>query len=83
MTKVMTVSQARTNIYKIMDEIFTFRVMDNNRMDWDKTCIYALKEFLVTRVTFYLTGKILMEYIFAERIFVNAFRMIQLIENRA
>jgi len=69
--------------YKIMDASFAFRVMDSNRKDWDETCIYSLKEFLVTRVTFYLTGKILMDYIFAERIFVNAFRMIQLIENRA
>ena len=47
---------------------------------WKRACLYAVKAFLVTRVSFYLLGKILMDYPFAERIFANAFRMIDLLE---
>ncbi len=47
--------------------------------EWKPAYIYALKEYLVTRVTFYMTGKILMNYLFAERIFLNSFRMIDIL----
>ena len=45
-------------------------------IDWKKGYEYALKSYLVTRVSFYLTGKIIMDYPFAERVFKNAFRML-------
>jgi len=45
--------------------------------EWKTAYIYSTKEFLVTRVTFYLTGKILMDYPFAERIFQNGFRLLE------
>lgn len=48
--------------------------------DWKAAYVYALKEFLVTRVSFYLTGRILMDYKFAVRIFRNAFRMMEILE---
>jgi hypothetical protein len=38
-----------------------------------------LKTFLVGRITFYLTGKIIMNYQFTDRIFTNAFRMIDML----
>ena len=49
--------------------------------DWKEGYIYALQEYLVTRVTFYMTGKIIMNYQFAERIFQNAFRMIDILSS--
>ncbi len=50
-----------------------------SRTDWKLACAYALCEFLATRVSFYLLGNVLMDYPFAERIFVNAFRMMDLL----
>ena len=47
---------------------------------WKQAYLYALKEYLVTRVSFYLTGRILLDFEFAERIFRNTFRMIDLLE---
>ncbi|MBV6442970.1 MAG: hypothetical protein EPGJADBJ_04697 [Saprospiraceae bacterium] len=47
---------------------------------WKQAGVYALKEFLVTRVSFYLTGRILLDFEFAERIFRNAFRLIDLLK---
>ncbi|HYF04234.1 MAG TPA: phosphotransferase [Patescibacteria group bacterium] len=48
--------------------------------DWKCGYEYALKEFLVTRVSFYLTGSILMKYEFAPRIFKNSMRMLELLK---
>lgn len=47
--------------------------------DWKAAYIYSLKEYLATRVSFYMTGKILMNYLFADRIFQNSFRMIDIL----
>jgi hydroxymethylglutaryl-CoA reductase (NADPH) len=47
--------------------------------DWKAVYIYSLKTFLVGRITFYLTGKIIMNYQFTDRIFTNAFRMIDML----
>ncbi len=47
--------------------------------EWKAAYVYALKEYLVTRVTFYMAGKIIMNYLFAERIFLNSFRMIDIL----
>lgn len=48
--------------------------------EWKAVYIYSLKEYLVTRVSFYMAGWILMDYEFAVRIFLNAFRMIDYLE---
>lgn len=48
--------------------------------DWKAGYIYALKAYLVTRVSFYMTGKIMVDYPFAERVFLNAFRMLELLQ---
>lgn len=48
--------------------------------EWKKAYIYSLKEYLVTRVSFYMVGRVLMDYEFAVRIFLNSFRMIDIIE---
>ncbi|MBS1660285.1 MAG: phosphotransferase [Bacteroidetes bacterium] len=48
--------------------------------EWKAAYAYSLKEYLVTRVSFYMAGRILMDYEFAERIFLNAFRMIDCLE---
>lgn len=47
--------------------------------DWKTGYLYSLHEYLVTRVTFYLTGKIIMNYLFAERVFLNASRMVEIL----
>lgn len=47
---------------------------------WKQGYEYALKEFLSTKVSFYLAGSILMNYGFAERIFLNAFRILEILE---
>lgn len=49
--------------------------------EWKMGYLYALKEYLVTRVSFYMVGRVLMEYEFAIRIFLNAFRMIDILES--
>jgi hydroxymethylglutaryl-CoA reductase (NADPH) len=48
--------------------------------DWKAGYSYALKAYLITRVSFYMTGKIMVDYPFAERIFLNAFRMIEMLQ---
>ncbi len=48
--------------------------------EWKKGYVYSLKEYLVTRVSFYMAGRILMDYEFAIRIFLNSFRMLALLE---
>lgn len=60
---------------------FHFSLQKNNRewAIWKKGYSYALKEFLVTRVSFYLTGKIVLNHQFAERVFLNAMRMIDIL----
>ena len=48
--------------------------------EWKDAYLYSLKEYLVTRVSFYMAGRILMDYEFAIRIFLNSFRMIEILE---
>lgn len=45
--------------------------------DWKEGYVYALKEYLVTRVSFYLVGSILMDYEFAPRIYKIALKMLK------
>lgn len=49
---------------------------------WKKGYVYALKEYLVTRVSFYLVVSLLLKYEFADRIINNAFRMLNLLEEK-
>jgi hydroxymethylglutaryl-CoA reductase (NADPH) len=56
-------------------------VHNGTKENWKHAYIYALKEYIVTRITFYLLGNVLMKYGFAERIFNNAFRMLHMLEN--
>ncbi|HKC35818.1 MAG TPA: phosphotransferase, partial [Chitinophagaceae bacterium] len=48
--------------------------------EWKDAYLYSLKEYLVTRVSFYMAGRILMDYEFAIHIFLNSFRMIEILE---
>jgi hydroxymethylglutaryl-CoA reductase (NADPH) len=48
---------------------------------WRDGYRYAIEEFLVTRVSFYLVGDIVTRYEFAGRIYANAFRMLELLED--
>ena len=50
-----------------------------NWQEWKAAYVYALKEYLVTRVSFYMTGRILMDYEFAIRLFLNSFRMLEIL----
>ncbi|MBL58027.1 MAG: hypothetical protein CMP61_12645 [Flavobacteriales bacterium] len=47
--------------------------------DWMKGYEYALKEFMVTRLTFYVVGSILMKYEFAPRVFSVSNKMLAII----
>lgn len=46
---------------------------------WKKGYAYALKEYLVSRVSFYLIGSVVVKYDFAERVFRNGCRMLQIL----
>lgn len=50
--------------------------------DMLEASIYAAKEYLVTRVSFYEVAGILMKYEFSGRVAINTFRMIELLENQ-
>lgn len=63
-----------------LDFHFSLYKNGENWSDWKCGYEYALKEFLVTRVSFYLTGSILMKYEFAPRIFKNSMRMRELLK---
>ncbi len=47
--------------------------------DWLKGYTYSLKEYLVTRVSFYAVSGILLKYGFTKRILENSFRMIEML----
>lgn len=49
---------------------------------WRDGYVYCLKEYLITRVSFYLTGRIVLDFAFTERIVSNTFRMLEILENR-
>ena len=59
---------------------YHFQLENQNNISWDQWkegCVYALKEYLVTRVSFYVVGSILMKYEFAPRIFRVALKMLE------
>ena len=57
----------------------TFEQSDINWQQWAKGYIYAIKEYLVTRVSFYEVAGILAKYAFSDRIFNNSFRMLEML----
>lgn len=46
---------------------------------WQEEAHYAVEEFLLTRVSFYLTGQLAVDYRFADRVAANALRMLELL----
>ena len=50
---------------------------------WNNGYRYAIMEYLVARVPFYLVGDIVASFEFAQRIFKNCFRMLEVVEDRA
>jgi hydroxymethylglutaryl-CoA reductase (NADPH) len=52
-----------------------------NFEEWKQGYIYALKEFLVTRVSYYEVAGILAKYAFSERVMKNSFRMLEILES--
>ncbi|HFA52195.1 MAG TPA: hypothetical protein ENJ95_24520 [Bacteroidetes bacterium] len=48
--------------------------------EWRSAYVYALKVYLVTRVSFYEVAGVLDRYAFSERILNNAFRMLEILE---
>lgn len=47
---------------------------------WKEGYVYALKEFLVTRVSFYSVGSILLKYEFVDRLLKTSFRILELLK---
>lgn len=54
---------------------------DINPNIWKQGYIYALKEFLITRASFYLVGSIIVKYDFAERVFLVGARILEILED--
>lgn len=62
---------------------YHFTLRSDKKIDWDvwKTgYLYAVKEFLVTRVSFYSVGSILLKYEFVDRLLKTSFRIIDLLK---
>lgn len=51
--------------------------------NWKEAYLYCVKEYLLTRVSFYLTGRIVLDFAFTDHVVSNTFRMIEILENRA
>ncbi len=47
--------------------------------DWKRGYSYAIQEYLLTRISFYLVGSMVVKYGFAERVFNTAVRMLTLL----
>lgn len=48
---------------------------------WLGDAAYAVREYLLTRVSFYLSGNVLADYPFAERVSANALRLFEVLDN--
>ncbi|MEM6966729.1 MAG: phosphotransferase [Bacteroidota bacterium] len=70
-------------LLRFLEFHFSLQENDNKWTEWKKGYSYALKEFLVTRVTFYLAGKIVLNHAFAERVFLNALRMLDILNEKS
>lgn len=51
--------------------------------NWKEAYLYCVKEYLLTRVSFYLTGRIVLDFAFTDHVVSNTFRMIEILENQA
>ena len=60
------------NLYKGFAASYT-------EQDWKQGYIYALKEYLVTKVSFYEVAGIHARYAFSERVLKNSFRMLEIL----
>ena len=49
---------------------------------WRTGYTYAIKEFLITRISFYIVGGILIKYDFADRVFKNGFRLLDMLNSK-
>lgn len=73
------VSKDDLNYY--LDYHFKLRIDKNIEWkDWKVGYAYSLKEFLVTRVSFYSVGSILLKYEFVDRLLKTSFRIIELLK---
>jgi hydroxymethylglutaryl-CoA reductase (NADPH) len=68
-------------LFNYLEYPYSLQTGNHTWSDWKAGYVYALKSFLVTRVSFYMTGKIIVDYPFAERVFLNGFRMIDMLSN--
>jgi len=49
--------------------------------EWKEIYVYSLKEFLITRISFYHTSEVIMKLKFVNHVFENCIQMIKFIEN--
>ena len=78
---VLPIGFEKTSLLEYIDYHHTLQTTHYSKEDWYTACLYSTKEYLITRLSFYLTGKILMDYPFAERVFAVTSRMIQCLES--
>jgi len=81
LTFVMPLDFDEQTFIKYLHFHFSLQNEEYSWSDWKAGYIYSLKSYLVTRVSFYMTGKIIVDYPFAERVFLNVFQMIDILEN--
>jgi hydroxymethylglutaryl-CoA reductase (NADPH) len=64
--------------------LFHYNQFDNEQKytfeEWKQGYVYGLKEFLVTRVSYYEVAGILAKYAFSQRVMNNCFRMLEILE---
>ena len=81
MSFVLPLNFDKEILFNYLEYHYSLQTGNHTWSDWKAGYVYALKSFLVTRVSFYMTGKIIVDYPFAERVFLNGFRMIDMLSN--
>ncbi len=62
---------------------FHFSLYKNyEKSDWIQAYIYAIKEYVTSRVSFYEVAGILMKYEFSNRVSLNSFRMLEILASQ-
>ncbi len=78
---VMPIDFCPTDFLGYLDVHFSLQNDNYSWSDWKQGYIYTLKSYIVCRLSFYMTGKIVVDYPFAERVFLNSFRMLDILSN--
>jgi hydroxymethylglutaryl-CoA reductase (NADPH) len=78
---VLSQDVSKEKLYSYLEFHFELRA-DKNVIweDWKKGYLYSLKEFMVTRISFYSVGSMLLKYGFVQRVLATSFRIVDLLK---